>query len=304
MNLNTAQLLLKELLQCLPTEWWWLLHRFNEDRLDIADAFGRPRAEIEALLVVAGVARVNGNGISILRNPWETFRDTELKDPLFHGSYRRGIYIANVKPPEYNAPKNQANTRCQRTELLPDNLIESLKEAAAQYDLLLEQQCQARIAKEKEAKAATEASAKAKAKVRARHAQYPIASNVFGSEEELSLKNDKVREWSRNAMSEIANLYSCADEEPSYTGRNGVEMTLLVVPRTNDVKTFEEAERQTKWVKRLINVSRGSRLSASAAVRCIQHQLNRHDPKPEREDDVEENVLTVSESEVTPVVRY
>ena len=77
---------------------------------------------------------------------------------------------------------------------------------------------------------------------------------------------------------------------------------MLVVPCTNAVKTFEEIERQTKQVKRLTGVSRGSRLSVSAAVQCIRHQLNWHDPKSEIEKDVEENVQSVSESEITPVV--
>ena len=80
-------------------------------------------------------------------------------------------------------------------------------------------------------------------------------------------------------------------------------MTLLVVPCSNDIKTFEEIERQTKWVKRSIDVlSRGSHLSVFAAMRCIQHQLNRNGPKPVIEEDANDNIPPVSESEVTLVV--
>ena len=87
---------------------------------------------------------------------------------------------------------------------------------------------------------------KANAKEEARCAQYPIASNVFGSEEELSLKNAKVCELSRTALAKIVNIYSCKDKEPSYTGCNGREMTLLAIPRISDIKTFEEIEHQHK----------------------------------------------------------
>ena len=73
MDLNTAQDLLKELLFHLPTGWWWLLHQKEENDLGIAKAFDRPRAEIEAILVHAGICKENGNGFTIVKKKFDSF---------------------------------------------------------------------------------------------------------------------------------------------------------------------------------------------------------------------------------------
>ena len=65
MDSATAQALLKELFSCLPTEYWWLLRQKGDNDNGLAKAFGRPRAEIDALLVNSKIYKENGNGFTL-----------------------------------------------------------------------------------------------------------------------------------------------------------------------------------------------------------------------------------------------
>ena len=114
MDLNTAQDLLKELLFHLPTGWWWLLHQKEENDLGIAKAFDRPRAEIEALLVNAGICKENGNGFTIVKKKFDSFCAT-LSAPMEVQTCARRIYIVNGVD-EYRTPTDQikSKVRCSK----------------------------------------------------------------------------------------------------------------------------------------------------------------------------------------------
>ena len=78
MDQATAKTLLQELLRHLPTGWWCLVHQKNETDLGLAKAFGRPLAEINALLVNAGICKETGRGTSFVKRSWETFCTSKM----------------------------------------------------------------------------------------------------------------------------------------------------------------------------------------------------------------------------------
>ena len=103
MDCATAQSVLQQVLGHLPFECWWLLHQKGKDDLGLATAFGRPRAEIEALLVNARVCKMTSKGLTILKLGWENYTAT-LSDPICVGSKGHTIYITNIVPRDYATP--------------------------------------------------------------------------------------------------------------------------------------------------------------------------------------------------------
>ena len=74
-----AESLLTELLYHLPRGWWWLLHEKGEHDNGLAKAFCRPCAEVQALLINAGVLLENGHGYAGGDVLWD-----EVKIDVFH----------------------------------------------------------------------------------------------------------------------------------------------------------------------------------------------------------------------------
>ena len=129
MNQATAQTLLHELLYHLPTGWWCLDHQETENDLGLAKAFGRPLAEINALLVNAGICKETGRGTSFVKRSWETFCTSKVSAPIRIGTKGRVPYVANGMSDLYDSPSAQIkdNARGADCVQLPDNLVESLK---------------------------------------------------------------------------------------------------------------------------------------------------------------------------------
>ena len=88
MDQAAASLLLKQVLGHLPPEWWWMLHQDEENDLGLARAFRRPRAEIDALLINAGIGKETSLGFGIQKKVFADFA-TSLESPLQIGDRRR-----------------------------------------------------------------------------------------------------------------------------------------------------------------------------------------------------------------------
>ena len=73
MDVARAQSVLHELLCLLPEGWWWPLFQVNPDHT-ISKVFRRPRQEIEALFVNAGLAKESGHGFVFRKTECEMYR--------------------------------------------------------------------------------------------------------------------------------------------------------------------------------------------------------------------------------------
>ena len=73
MDAERARSLLRDLLLLLSKGWWFPVIQTDPDH-GIATVFGRSRQEVEALLVNDGVVGESARGLSLKKNPWDTFR--------------------------------------------------------------------------------------------------------------------------------------------------------------------------------------------------------------------------------------
>ena len=105
MDPDTVQTLLKELFCHLPVGWWTLLYQKEEHELGLPKALGRPRAEIKALLVNAGVCKETGNGFSIIKKVWDRLCVT-LSSTIEVQICAKRIYVAN-RVDKYLTPAQQ-----------------------------------------------------------------------------------------------------------------------------------------------------------------------------------------------------
>ena len=97
MKLQRARSVLSDLLHLLPEGWWFPVIQTDPDH-GISTVFGRSRREVEALLVNAGVVGESARGLSLKKNPWDTFRSGEGSE-LDYGSTRNIRFVASVQPP-------------------------------------------------------------------------------------------------------------------------------------------------------------------------------------------------------------
>ena len=138
MDSTGADSLLTELLCHLPRGWWWLLHEKGEHDNGLAKAFSRPRAEVQALLINAGVLSENGRCCTFSQRGWEAFYNRLQLDPacnVAEGTKGKVYYVAI--DPLCDTPAIQENLfriRDIDRAVLPDSLLTRLRESAMRYD--------------------------------------------------------------------------------------------------------------------------------------------------------------------------
>ena len=225
MRPQNAMVLLSRVLEALPPRRWWILLERKKDDKGISKAFSIPRADIEALLVNAGIYTKTIKGKLFFRSHnWEIFQAT-LPDSIQIGSIRKNLYVSFKKPPHL-VPSDQENSRIRisASSVLSDDLFAQLKISSKSYDEMQEQSAhRARAAVSAEADAAAE-KAKAEAQLAATKAkersyklafqiQYPLLSKVVTSHEEVTLDNPAVEQWAKMATIELNLLHSHANKK-------------------------------------------------------------------------------------------
>ena len=286
MDQAAAHTLLKELLCCLPIGWWCLVHQKTGNDLGLAKAFGRPLAEINALLVNAGICKETGQGTSFVKRGWETFITSKVSDPLQLGTKGRVHYVANSST-IYNTPSAQMkeNARGAPSVQLPDRLVQSLRESAKHYDRKNADSSKQQKEATRLEKIQADAVAKREREALAKSLQYPISSKVVDADEAISLRNEKIREWARQAMSEIVRLHEDAGLVISCPASNGKEMSYLQVPCSNDSASFIVNDSTTKWISKGIKMSIGNGMSLSDGIGCVRQRLDAYHQKPISDQD-------------------
>ena len=76
MDAERARSLLRDLLLLLSKGWWFPVIQ-TDPAHGIATVLGWSCREVEALLVNTGVVGENASGLSLKKNPWDTFRSGE-----------------------------------------------------------------------------------------------------------------------------------------------------------------------------------------------------------------------------------
>lgn len=99
MDTPTAQSILPEVISHLPKCHWWPLLPNDQSPTTIANVFGRPQSEIEALLVTAGVCKHNKrwNKVTLHKDGWELFWNT-LNEDTKPGDCFGSRYVAIGEP--------------------------------------------------------------------------------------------------------------------------------------------------------------------------------------------------------------
>jgi len=212
MDPTTAVSVLTDMMRHLPPEEWWALQEADDNSAPgLPTAFHRPRAEIDALLINAGMYKKYGKKgkLAIIANGWEEF-ERNLPAPLEGRTIRKDPFVSNGLHLQHDHPKKQiqANVRLQNRAVLPDKILQLLKQSADHFDGKNDEAARA-------AKARAEEAAKKEAEERARKEaqlakaiQYPLLSSVVGHDEVISLDNPKVKEWSASALTEVIQLHT------------------------------------------------------------------------------------------------
>ena len=130
MEAARAKSVLCALLLLLPRGWWWPLIQASPDH-GIATVFGRPRLEIAALLVNAGMVKENKHGFTLRKTSWEGFRNLELGE-LSHGTIRKAHFVATLPP--HGEPCKHKNAVCTERVELPPPLLDALGESEKYYN--------------------------------------------------------------------------------------------------------------------------------------------------------------------------
>jgi hypothetical protein len=273
MDLSRAQSVLHELLCLLPEGWWWPLFQVNPDH-NISKVFQRPRLEIDALIVNAGLAKDTKHGFVVRKNQWEAYRDTQLCD-LSHGTNRKVHFIATSRPP--GEPSKYKNAKCLEQVDLPSHLLKYLRESVDYYNSKIDK---ANLAGGEKAKANKEKDAthsKIQAMKAARAIQFPHVEEMVDPHEEISLKNAKVAEWANTALLVIVELNRAADRHISVTGPSGIEISLLQLPRSSDRNEFNANAIRTKWDEKMISMLAGDKMSNTESLQCLRSRLDKYD---------------------------
>ena len=137
MDRTAARSLLHALLVHLPTERWWTLRETEGDDAGVAAALGRPRAEIDALLVNAEIYQESGRGFALKKKAWESFVSGVLGGTQIRCErVRRAMYVANGTPAAYALPTDQraSGDRLRLSAAtMPQDIIAKLKTSADAY---------------------------------------------------------------------------------------------------------------------------------------------------------------------------
>ena len=270
MDSTGADSLLTELLYHLPRGRWWLLHEKAEHDNGLAKAFSRPRAEVQALLINAGVLLENGHGVTFRKKGWEAFYNRLQLDPacnVTEGTKGKVYYVAI--DPICDTPAIQERERVRDIDraVLPDYLISDLRESAMRYDTK-----KAEDARQKKAQA--DAAAKTLAAEKARAVQYPLLSQIIALEDDTSLNNPKVKEWVMNVMTEAFQL--CKEQEADVTAKssNGSDTLLLPLSRSSNSEKYLANDSKRRWLQRVIDSSIGDGMTKLEAIECIRKRLD------------------------------
>ena len=159
MDAERARSLLRDLLLLLSKGWWFPVIQ-TDPAHGIATVLGRSRREVEALLVNAGVVGENASGLSLKKNPWDTFRLGEGSE-LDYGSTRNIRFVASVQPP--GEPHHYKNKMCVDRVTLPSHLLKALKESTDSYNSKVAETNRGEVNKRKAKKVEDEKKAKLKA---------------------------------------------------------------------------------------------------------------------------------------------
>jgi len=103
---------------------------------------------------------------------------------------------------------------------------------------------------------------------------YPALSKVFGTEEEISLSNTRVEEWSSRVLPELAQLYSSSGKDISFQSESGKDITLVPIPHSQDERSFIVNETKTKWIPNILSLIFGNRVSASEGAGWLRSRLD------------------------------
>ena len=124
MNLSDAQSILRDTLSHLPKHHWWPLLPNDQSPTTVANVFGIPQIDIEALLVYAGVCKYKKRWQRAIfhKDGWDFFCNT-LDNAHKHGDFHHCAYIA--VDPTYPNPGEQINARarCPLKVTLPNNIV-------------------------------------------------------------------------------------------------------------------------------------------------------------------------------------
>ena len=275
MDPATAQTLLKEMLCHLPAGWWIMLREKEEHDLSLPKIFNRPRAEVKALLVNAGICNETGNGYSVIKKKRDAFCATHLPAPIQVQTFRKEIYVANGVD-KYRTPGNQKedNARGADCVQLRDNLVESLRKSAQHYDQQNANSAEQQKEDARLAKIQADAAAKLEREELIKTLQYPLLSKIVDAGDDITLDNEQVREWAQKALLEIVRLHDDVGKDLSFTAANGRDVSLLQVPCSKDCNSFVTTDSTTKWIRRGINMSIGNGMSLTDGIGCVRNRLD------------------------------
>jgi len=262
----------------LPEGIWWKVRQTDPDELGLAKGTGRPLAEIDAVLVGAGACNdTPKRGISWSKPGWDAFvTRAKLPDSIdTTGSIgKMNGYVCNGTPLN-RTPSEQKKAKLRSIPVagLPAHLVQSLKICAGAYDNRKAKQAKKEQSKAKQQAKEDAAKARAEEKEKAKSIMYPVLSKVFGTEEEISLDNPMVDEWSRSVLPELSKLYSSSGKDISFKSESGEDITWVEIPHSQDESSFIVNESKTKWIPTLLWSMFGDRLSISDGAQLLRRTL-------------------------------